>query len=497
MAYIADKPYDEVKLAKAVRACIHTVLDNRFPGYGKTVSCITCIRHRYTQTIIGMPPQKKHTYEFEFNFTRRQECDFDNPKEFVKPNSPEFTNVILTFAPGGCVTCMTRSDTGKMFAAELDKEVEKTVMRRYYSLFDLNRNRVLDAFRPVNIKENIESLSGGKYKFDGFVPTEIAKAIENSENTAPDWPKENPALKTFVNGTYNKIRSTLKKIVEDTIGGNFDYIIEWRFEFEKTPRRASAQYKLCKGALESILLVVVIFKDGGSNLETISVYTEDDSIREMVSCLPHEIRVHFNPLFNEEEKEKKEMTTSEANYIYSVRMTSEMREACDMITEDAIQEATRNAYRKASYENYKLKARLNAAYGTAALAVGAENKKLAVKEIVINEPAMVVFWEDGTKTVVTARDEAFDAEKGLAMAFAKKALGNNWAAGGRFKAKLKHAKWAPKKQEKKKDIFCEENLREDAKEVVDPDLENIPICKEIMKEAERRVEKKKTAKKKK
>lgn len=70
-----------------------------------------------------------------------------------------------------------------------------------------------------------------------------------------------------------------------------------------------------------------------------------------------------------------------------------------------------------------------------------------IDKVIINNPAMIVFWLDGTKTVVTARDEAFDPEKGLAMAFAKKALGNNYAAGGKFKAKLKHAQVIKGKEE--------------------------------------------------
>ena len=53
------------------------------------------------------------------------------------------------------------------------------------------------------------------------------------------------------------------------------------------------------------------------------------------------------------------------------------------------------------------------------------NNILKIKKCIFNDPATVVFWEDGTKTVVKAQnDEEFDPEKGLAMAIAKKALGN-------------------------------------------------------------------------
>lgn len=48
-----------------------------------------------------------------------------------------------------------------------------------------------------------------------------------------------------------------------------------------------------------------------------------------------------------------------------------------------------------------------------------------IKKVIFNKPATIVYWIDGTKTVVKCGEkEAFDPEKGLAMAFAKKALGN-------------------------------------------------------------------------
>lgn len=48
----------------------------------------------------------------------------------------------------------------------------------------------------------------------------------------------------------------------------------------------------------------------------------------------------------------------------------------------------------------------------------------SIKKVIFNEPATIVFWDDGTKTVVKAEDETFDKEKGLAMAISKKFLGN-------------------------------------------------------------------------
>lgn len=48
-----------------------------------------------------------------------------------------------------------------------------------------------------------------------------------------------------------------------------------------------------------------------------------------------------------------------------------------------------------------------------------------IKNVIFNDPATIVYWSDGSKTVVKCQDgEAFDPEKGLAMAISKKALGN-------------------------------------------------------------------------
>lgn len=47
-----------------------------------------------------------------------------------------------------------------------------------------------------------------------------------------------------------------------------------------------------------------------------------------------------------------------------------------------------------------------------------------IKKVIFNTPATIVYWGDGTKTIVKAGKEEFDPEKGLAMAYVKKALGN-------------------------------------------------------------------------
>lgn len=78
---------------------------------------------------------------------------------------------------------------------------------------------------------------------------------------------------------------------------------------------------------------------------------------------------------------------------------------------------------------------LNSMYGTKAFKT---NYIPEIKNVIFNDPATIVFWEDGTKTVVKCQDgDEFDPEKGLAMAIVKKTYGNK----GSYCNKLK--KWLP------------------------------------------------------
>ena len=69
-----------------------------------------------------------------------------------------------------------------------------------------------------------------------------------------------------------------------------------------------------------------------------------------------------------------------------------------------------------------------------------------IRNAILNDPAVIVMWEDGTKTVVKAQGERFDPEKGLAMAISKKALGNKHSYYGVF---LKNIPGLKKKLKKK------------------------------------------------
>ena len=66
------------------------------------------------------------------------------------------------------------------------------------------------------------------------------------------------------------------------------------------------------------------------------------------------------------------------------------------------------------------------------------NSNFAIENVIFNNPATIVFWDDGTKTVVKAENEPFDPEKGLAMAIAKKVFGNQGSYYNEFKKWLKN-----------------------------------------------------------
>lgn len=63
-----------------------------------------------------------------------------------------------------------------------------------------------------------------------------------------------------------------------------------------------------------------------------------------------------------------------------------------------------------------------------------------IKKVIFNDPATIVYWFDGTKTVVKAENEDYDPEKGLAMCICKKVLGNK----GNYYEVFK--KWLPEKE---------------------------------------------------
>ena len=76
-----------------------------------------------------------------------------------------------------------------------------------------------------------------------------------------------------------------------------------------------------------------------------------------------------------------------------------------------------------------------------------------IKDVIFNEPATIVMWSDGTKTVVKCQEgEGYDPEKGMAMAISKKALGNK----GNYCEVFK--KWLPEEEEVNDDRVSSNDL---------------------------------------
>ena len=78
-----------------------------------------------------------------------------------------------------------------------------------------------------------------------------------------------------------------------------------------------------------------------------------------------------------------------------------------------------------------------------------------IQRVLFNDPATIVFWKDGTKTVVKRQDgDVYSEEVGLALCFAKKALGNQ----GNFNNVFKN--WVPEAKEAATDMIDDSKLRE-------------------------------------
>lgn len=67
-----------------------------------------------------------------------------------------------------------------------------------------------------------------------------------------------------------------------------------------------------------------------------------------------------------------------------------------------------------------------------------------IQNVIFNDPATIVIWADGSKTVVKAENEPYDPEKGLAMAIAKKFFDNKGYYFDVFK------KWLPVEEKEEK-----------------------------------------------
>lgn len=75
-----------------------------------------------------------------------------------------------------------------------------------------------------------------------------------------------------------------------------------------------------------------------------------------------------------------------------------------------------------------------------------------IQRVIFNPPATIVFWRDGSKTVVKCgENDIFDPEKGLAMAISKRAFGDNRDYYEVFAKWIGKYEYQQKRKEKKND----------------------------------------------
>lgn len=89
-----------------------------------------------------------------------------------------------------------------------------------------------------------------------------------------------------------------------------------------------------------------------------------------------------------------------------------------------------------------------------AIDVDISKPKCTITKVIFNDPVTIVFWSDGTKTIVKCREaDIYDKEKGLAMAISKKLWGNK----GNYYEVFK--KWIPELEpNNESDILSYDNM---------------------------------------
>ena len=101
---------------------------------------------------------------------------------------------------------------------------------------------------------------------------------------------------------------------------------------------------------------------------------------------------------------------------------------------------------------------------------GANSTKPAVKNVIFNDPATIIFWTDCTKTVVKCQEgDTYNRETGFVMAYLKKVLGND----NTFNKEIE--RWVPEESISKAFAKLGEKVAEGFKDAVANEKEHAPV----------------------
>lgn len=107
-------------------------------------------------------------------------------------------------------------------------------------------------------------------------------------------------------------------------------------------------------------------------------------------------------------------------------------ETTTSLSRDEYPTITCKIIRDYSSDSFIMRGRANAK--TALFASNNYSYEPSIQNVIFNDPATIVFWTDGSKTVVKCQPgDTFSEELGLAMAIAKKFLGNTGSYNDVFK----------------------------------------------------------------
>lgn len=121
--------------------------------------------------------------------------------------------------------------------------------------------------------------------------------------------------------------------------------------------------------------------------------------------------------------------------------------------------------------------RLKAFFMDGCFDAGLRYKYPSITKVVINVPATIVFWSDGTKTVVKCNDrEVFDSEKGVAIAIAKKFLPKQYKRELKSMRNEALAKWADAKRKADDKLEKKKQKKETEKRCWNCKYESVSIC---------------------